>query len=153
MFSEVGSIAEEASLSDAETGIDWENSEWKTPEQIAGKAEYILIVKKAGQSAYLYHTILTPVEVLHVFKSNGEDFSGKPLFLYEPSFVEFEQKRYYPHNSYNRMQDKAEYLVFLNRRVVPEGYTPTDTEKNSYLFTTNCALPMIYTRTFFRLRR
>ena len=124
----------------AQTSIDWENSEWKNAQQLADEAEYIFIVKKAGQSTFLYHATLTPVEVVHVFKSNEEDFLGEQLYLFEPSFVLFEFERYFPHNSYNMMLDDSEYLVFLNRRTFPEGYVPNDVEKHSYLFTTNCAL-------------
>ena len=121
--------------------IDWEEEgKWKTTQQISDKSEYILAVKKAGPSDFLYYTTLTPVKILRVFKGDGEDLTGKKIYLFEPAFPRFDSESYLPIRNYNLMLDGGEYLVFLNRRAFSDGYVPNRVERNSFLFTTNCAL-------------
>jgi len=120
--------------------IDWEDSEWKSAQSISEKSEFILSVEKTGSSDFLYYSTLTPVKVLSVFKGDGEDLTGKKIYLFEPACPRFDSKSYLPVNNYNLMLDDGEYLVCLNRRTFSDGYIPNHVEKNSFLFTTNCAL-------------
>lgn len=118
------------------SGICLEYNDWQNLQQIKKEAEYILKVKKTGESKYQYHTILSMVQVIDVYKGD-ESLAGEHIYLYEPSFIDFKNKFYFVAVGYNMMLSDKEYILFLNKRKFPEGYRPNAVEQNSFLLTTN----------------
>lgn len=117
---------------------------WNSVPELIKDAEYVLKIKKTGASQYQYHTILSQVQVISVYKGD-EGFAGKSIYLYEPSFIDFKNESYFAVAGYNIMLTGEEYIVFLNQRKFPEGYKPNAIEQNSFLFASfsfaeNCAL-------------
>ncbi|MBO8170240.1 MAG: hypothetical protein H0Z35_13855 [Thermoanaerobacteraceae bacterium] len=118
------------------SGIDLENNDWKSFQQLKKEAEYVLKIKKIGESKYQYQTVLSKVQVINVYKGD-QSLVGKYIYIYEPSFFDFKNKFYFVTGGYNIMLSNKEYIVFLNKRKFPEGYKPDAVEQNSFLFTTN----------------
>jgi hypothetical protein len=127
------------------SGISLEYA-WKNVPELEKDAEYVLKIKKIGNSQYQYHTILSQAQVIRVYKGD-ENLSGKYIYLYEPSFIDFKNESYFAVAGYNIVLIDKEYIVFLNKRKFPEGYKPNAVEQNSFLFVSflsaennNCAL-------------
>lgn len=106
---------------------------WKSVPELEKGAEYVLKIKKIGNSQYQYHATLSPVQVISFYKGD-ESLAGKCIYLYEPSFIDFKNGSYFAVAGYNMMLVDKEYIVFLNKRKFPEGYKPNAVEQNSFLF-------------------
>jgi hypothetical protein len=85
-----------------------------TLNSIMNDADCIIKAEFTGERKYLAETCLAAVKVEQCYKGDG-DLEGKIVYIFEPSYFNFENKLYFPYNGYNLMKTGEEYVLFLKR--------------------------------------
>jgi len=108
---------------------------------IESKSKAIVHVRYVGERKYLNKTVLSKVEVIEVYKGQESiDMKDKYIYVYEPSFFNFEKEYYMIVGAYTLMNENQEYILFLNNKSFPEAYKQSEKEKKEYVLTTNDSL-------------
>lgn len=116
-----------------------ESTQCNSMEELAEISELIVRVRLMDDRKFLHLTILSKVDVIDVYKGD-KLLKGKSIYIYEPAFINSRSKLYFAISGYSIMKKNSEYVLFLNKKVFPEGYRPDNIEGFSYLITTNSAL-------------
>ena len=104
--------------------------------ELQDKSDLIVKVIPTDDRKVLFaRTILSRVKVLDVYK--GKDITaGDNLYIYEPCNIQFGKAELYDsYDGYIFMHKAREYVLFLKKLNVPEGYRYRGKEKISYVLT------------------
>jgi len=108
----------------------------KKLKELEDESEYICKVKQLNNKKHQNKTILSECEVLNVYK--GDDIlQGQHIYVYEPSYFDFNSGFYFVFDGYNLMLIDHEYILFLNKKRFPIEYKRNNIEKYSFILTTN----------------
>jgi len=108
---------------------------------IEDKSEIVVRIKNTGEREYLYKTVLSKVEIIDVYKGKEKlNIDNKYIYVYEPSFFNFEKEYYMAVGAITIMRKNEQYILFLNRKDFPQKYKKSDKEKNEFVLATNNSL-------------
>ncbi|WP_202077778.1 hypothetical protein [Caldalkalibacillus salinus] len=82
---------------------------------------------------HLHQATFTPLQVSIVLKG---ELKENVINIYEPSDIDFTSQKlsfYYSRSGYLLMENDREYILFLKKLPVPEGYEKSEEEERSYL--------------------
>jgi len=108
---------------------------------VEDESKIVVRAKYTGERSYLYMAVLSKVEIIKVYK--GKESMGineRYIYVYEPSFFNFEKEYYMTVGGCTLMREKEEYVLFLKNKSFPEVYQLSEEEKKEYVLTTNNSL-------------
>jgi hypothetical protein len=103
-----------------------------TMPDVYNRADLIVKAKATDDRSFAYESILTKVEVLEVYKGS---LSLNEIYVYECAQVDLMMMLYPNYGCYNIMNTGDEYYLFLNCRIMPDGYKYTEKDRATVLLT------------------
>lgn len=98
--------------------------------QLKEKADVIVKVKPLKERKLLNQALLTKVQILEIYKNDNLK-KGENIYIYEPTFLGNDEV--YMPDGYIMQLDDQEYIFFLKKLKVPNGYKYKGKEKISYM--------------------
>lgn len=98
--------------------------------QLKEKSDVIVKVRATDDRQMISQTILSKVEILDVYKGANLK-EGDAIYIYEPNY--FINNSYTAMYGYNLLVNNNEYVFFLKKLKVPDGYKYKGKEKISYM--------------------
>lgn len=99
-------------------------------QQLRDKSDVVVKVKLTPERTQYLQSIRSKVDVLEVYKAMDIK-QGDQIYIYEPN--SFNSRSYTSMFGYNIMLPEQEYIFFLRKLKVPEGYQYKRNEAISYL--------------------
>lgn len=115
------------------TGEQYGQEDINSFSELQDKSDLIVKVIPTDDRKVLFGTMLSRMKVLDVYK--GKDITaGDNLYVYEPCDIQCgKYELYISYDGYIFMHKAREYVLFLKKLNVPEGYRYRGKEKISYV--------------------